>query len=145
MNWGIKILILYLGFVALIITLVGMSMNQKVDLVSADYYEKELKFQERIDSENNFRLLNKTISCKVQDKMVVLEFPKEFMEKDIVGTILIYRPSDSSLDIQAAIDIDPSGLQKISLNKFKRGLYQVQMEWAMEGKRYFNEQNLFMN
>ena len=42
MNFGVKITVLYLSFVALILTLVFMSFSQKVELVSKDYYAQEI-------------------------------------------------------------------------------------------------------
>ena len=44
MSWGYKIMFLYLGFVAMILTLVVMSMQQDIHLVSENYYEKEQNF-----------------------------------------------------------------------------------------------------
>ena len=42
MNWGWKITILYIFFAAGILTLVFLSIGQKIDLVDKNYYEKEL-------------------------------------------------------------------------------------------------------
>ena len=51
MNWGYKILFVYIAFIAGILLMVFKSSTQKRDLVTADYYAKELKYQERIDAE----------------------------------------------------------------------------------------------
>lgn len=145
MNWGIRITILYISFVLLIVVLVSLSMNQKVDLVSSDYYEKELKFQDKIDGANNFNQLNAPISLKAKQKLIEINFPTEFAAKSIKGNVWVYRPSDASLDIKDSISINASGQQNIFSEKLKRGLYKVQLEWTMDGKKYFNEQDLFMN
>jgi hypothetical protein len=57
-SWGIKIAMLYCGFVALIIIMVSMAMNQKIDLVSKDYYEQELNYQKKIDKTNRSHALH---------------------------------------------------------------------------------------
>ena len=49
MNWGYKILFVYIAFVAGILAMVFGSSSQKVDLVTPDYYAKELKYQDKID------------------------------------------------------------------------------------------------
>jgi len=41
MNWGLKITLLYVGFVAMILTLVFKASGEKVDLVTKDYYAQE--------------------------------------------------------------------------------------------------------
>ena len=52
MNWGYKIMIVYLVFVAGIAVMVYNSAMQNIDLVTPDYYAKELKYQEKIDETN---------------------------------------------------------------------------------------------
>jgi hypothetical protein len=145
MSWGVKILILYLGFVALIVSMVAMSINQKVELVAPDYYAQELKYQDKIDGRNNYIQLDTQVICKVKGRSIEVAFPEEFTEANVMGTILIYRPSDSSLDIKTAIKINNEGVQSISSSNLKKGLYKIQVEWTMNGKRYFDEQNLFVN
>ena len=49
MNWGNKIMLSFSVFVAIIITMVVVSMKQDVFLVSEDYYDKEVKYQNQID------------------------------------------------------------------------------------------------
>ena len=46
MNWGYKILTVYIIFIAGILFLVFKSSNQNQDLVTKDYYEQELKYQQ---------------------------------------------------------------------------------------------------
>ena len=58
MDFGGKIIILYLSFVGLILTLVFMSYGQKVELVSADYYAQEINFQQKINATNNEKSLS---------------------------------------------------------------------------------------
>ncbi len=43
MNWGYRVALLYISFAGLIIFLVTKSVNEKVDLVTPDYYAQELK------------------------------------------------------------------------------------------------------
>ena len=45
MNWGYKIILVYVLFVAGIVFLVVRSSMENTDLVTSDYYEKELKYQ----------------------------------------------------------------------------------------------------
>ena len=47
-NWGTGIFLLYAGFAAVTIALVIFAMTKKVDLVTDNYYDKELKYEEQI-------------------------------------------------------------------------------------------------
>ena len=49
-NFGVKVVIFYLAFVTLILTLVFKCINNKSELVTKDYYAKELAFQNRLDA-----------------------------------------------------------------------------------------------
>ena len=60
MNWGYKILLVFAVFVAGILFLVYKSSNQKMDLVTTDYYEKELKYQQKIDA------MDKVANCLIR-------------------------------------------------------------------------------
>ena len=50
MNWGVGIAIVYILFVVGMLTLVFKSRSQKIDLVTENYYQQELAYQEEIDA-----------------------------------------------------------------------------------------------
>ena len=52
-NWGWGIFIVLVLFIAFIGNLVYKSSQVRVDLVSENYYEKEIKYQHQIESEKN--------------------------------------------------------------------------------------------
>ena len=66
MNWGIRIAILYLGFMALILTLVFTCMNNGSELESRDYYARELKYQAQIDATSNANALEHPLDYVVR-------------------------------------------------------------------------------
>ena len=74
MNWGTKITLVYVGFVMLIVSLVFISATNKSELVAADYYEQELKFQDRIDAVKNEQELAVTINYEVLDQFIALTY-----------------------------------------------------------------------
>jgi len=55
MNWGKGITIVMVAFIGFIITLVTILMSNKIDLVSEDYYQKEIKFEDEIASAKNWK------------------------------------------------------------------------------------------
>ena len=67
MNWGYKILLVYLIFILGILFMVFKSSTQKTDLVTTDYYAKELKYQEKIDEMKQVvaQLLDEEDSVKI--------------------------------------------------------------------------------
>lgn len=144
MNWGLKITILYLGFVALILTLAFTCVNQKIELESPDYYAQELKFQSIIDARNNAVSLQEPISHQVIGKSIEIKLPKSLLSKDMKGKVLFIRPSDSSKDIAYDIKPDSLGVQLISNANFDNGVYKMQLSVSSNGTEYFKEDVVFL-
>jgi hypothetical protein len=143
-NWGTKIAVLYIGFVGLIVVMVVMSMHQKIDLVSEDYYNKELMFQDKINEMKNTNSLSGTITHTITNTAIELQFQPEFKTKKVTGEILFFRPSDSSKDFTTAVSLDENAEQKISLNKLSKGMYKMQISWKDESKGYFAEETIII-
>ncbi len=144
-NWGLKIIVLYIGFILLILTLVFKSLNQKVDLVAEDYYAQELKYQDKIDGMNNFNELSSPIKTTLEGKRLIIQFPIEFKHQKNSGEILIFRPSDSSLDIKTPIILDENGVQTINNKGLKKGVYKIQISCTNQGKKIYSEQSIYIN
>ncbi len=144
MSWGIRIAILYGAFVAMILFLVFKTMNEKIDLVSPDYYQNELKFQDQIDRQTQSASLNEQPAIEVTDKIIAIKFPASVAKENISGTIKFYRPSDSSKDFTAAMQVDSSGLQLVPAENFIKGMYKAQLTWSAGGKNYYNEIPLYI-
>ncbi|MCA6363529.1 MAG: FixH family protein [Bacteroidetes bacterium] len=138
MNWGLRIALLYGGFVAGVVFMVIMSSRQKIDLVRKDYYAAELKHQDRIDETANANALSEKVTLKHAGKAVEITFPAEMKNKAVKGTALFYRPSDALLDRRFELKPDTSGTQVIT-GDFTPGIYNVQIQWTCEGKTYYSE------
>ena len=145
MSWGTRIAALYIGFVIMISVLVFKSNGEKVDLVSVDYYAQELKFQDKIDGQKNMNSLSGRVTCEAKNKSVTIQFPAELIGKYVTGEILFYRPSDNDLDLRTQLLLDSLGKQKIRNDKFKRGVYLMQIKCSLNSKSFYYEQQIFMN
>ncbi|MCX6297123.1 MAG: FixH family protein [Bacteroidetes bacterium] len=139
-SWGTKIAILYIGFVLLIGTMVTMSVYQKIDVVSDDYYQKELVFQKQIDQTKNADALVEKISHVFTDKTLAIKFPSVFNGKKISGEIVFFRPSDALKDFTTEIQLDVNSQQQIQLNKFIKGMYKMQVSWKVDNIAYYTEE-----
>lgn len=144
MSWGIKITALYLGFVGLIITLVIFSMNQKVDLVSKDYYSQEIKYQERIDATYNATEAANQITYKANPENIIFTYDPKLLTKDFTGEIYFFRASDSDKDLKILMNPDVDGMQIIHTSQLSHGMYKLQLSWSVGGKKYFKEDIAFI-
>lgn len=143
-NWGAKVAILYLSFVALIITLVVSSTHQKFDLVSNDYYKQEIEYQHVIDASKNQAALSAPISLLKTDDNITINFPPDFKDANITGTIQFYSPVDASLDRKFDIATANNSMA-INSKELHKTNYKVKISWLANGKNYYQETELNLN
>lgn len=145
MNWGYKVILILTCFVGLIVSLVVICINQKdIFLVSKNYYEKEIMYQDQIDLVTNTMELREKpgIRYNQESQNVVVSFPSNFQKEGIIGTIFFYRPSDATMDFSHPIRLLEQGQQVISTQSLKQGLWKIEIAWTLENESYFLEERL---
>ncbi len=143
MNWGYKILLVYCIFIAGIMFMVFKSSSQKMDLVTTDYYAKELKYQERIDATTNANALSEDIRYEVKDNQIIVFFPKKFAAKKIIGNVQLYCPSDERKDIVKDFTVE-NALLTIALPLTNKGQHELHISWTVEAVNYYFEKKIFI-
>lgn len=135
-NWGKGIAAAIIFFVLLWLALIIFAFNQKVDLVTPNYYEEELKYQRQIEKEKN------SLSLRTQPKIVLeqgtmkVTFPVAETGKMIQGEIHLYRVSGSQYDKRFPIITDSLGTASIPVRALRKGLWQVKIQWSAAGIAY---------
>lgn len=140
-NWGLKIAILYIGFVVLIAVLVIKSTQQHFDLVSKDYYSDEIAFQKTIDAGKNQASLSHPIALSASPEVVTISFPKEFEKKVIMGSVQFYSQVNSEWDKTIPINLTENSIT-FSRNQLKKANYLVKINCTVDGKNYYQESAL---
>jgi hypothetical protein len=143
MNWGTKIFIVYVVFVLGIVFMVFKSSMQKTDLVTTDYYTKELKYQDKIDEMNRVAALSAPVKYAVKDNELIIEFPKDFNGKKITGEAVLYCPSDENKDIRQQFSLQDEIL-KMKIPPARDALYQLQLSWQDGGVTYYFEKKIII-
>jgi len=140
MSWGIRITIVYIGFVILITSLVFISSTNKSELVAKDYYAQELKYQDRIDAVDNEKNLQISIQHEISSNTIILNYPQSEINKTFSGEILFFRPSDSSKDLKVVLKFDENGKQIIDKSKLIKGIYKMCINWKNNNTTYYKEE-----
>lgn len=140
MNFGHKLILVFLAFGALMGTLVYMSLNTEFELVSKDYYKDELAYQEVIDASRNANQLNSKLSVAQSDGQVVLQLPGEMTGQAVKGEVYFYCAADSRKDRKIALQTDSQGKQAFDIGKaVVPAGYKVRVNWTAGEKKYYNE------
>ena len=141
-NWGHKLLIVFIAFVGLIATLVYKAVNTNFDLVTKDYYKEELKFQKVIDGQNNALELSSSVRIDVTDSQLVLHLPEEMKNANPSGNVWFYCPTDVRKDKKFDLDTKGTGSQTFDRRQFIPSRYIVKMTWEQDGKPFYMEQHI---
>ena len=144
MNWGYKILIVYAIFVSGIMFLVFKSSSQKMDIVTSDYYAKELKYQQKIDETNRVNALSAPLTCEIKDDELIIVFPKDFSGKNISGEAALYCPSDEGKDAVQKFNIHDTPLV-VPVSFLKNNAYELHLSWQADGWNYYFEKKIFIS
>lgn len=132
----------YLVFVAGIVFLAYKASSQKFDLVTKDYYEQELKYQEVIDESANTARLSAPLVIERSGDQLQIGFPAEMNNKKKTIDFYLYYPADAKRDFRKTIEMQDNEIVQ-PLPSSMKGQYQLKLSWEVEGVKYYFEKKLF--
>lgn len=143
-QWSHGIVAAFIIFIGFLFIMLWVALHSNIDLVTDNYYEKELQYQTHIDVVKNSREINKEMSVTASGKEIFLEFPHLAPASEYSGNIFFFRPSNKSQDFNVPVVIDSSFSQKISMKNYYTGMWRVKISWAVQGKKYYYEQPIIV-
>jgi len=143
-NWGTGIVLAFIGFIGFILFFViSMNMDDRAnhDLVSEEYYKKELAFQKDIDAEKLANALTYQMQIKRAEEGVQILFPEDMDPSKINGTVSLYRPSNKHLDFDLPVSLSNSHLL-IPDKRLLDGRWDISIRWSYKGKDYLVKKSM---
>lgn len=139
--WPIAITTFFVIAIIFIVSFIAFAMRQREDLVSADYYEREVRYQSQLDTLNRSQHLaaNTVVTFEAAQQNIVIALPAEQI-KNATGTIHLYRPSDARLDRDLPLALNAAGTQRLDARQLADGLWKVRVKWTANGQEYFLDQ-----
>ena len=140
-SWPLGITLVYVFFVTALIAWLLFSFTQDVNLVTDDYYEQELKYQDQIDRIQRTRALSHQLTWQY-DKMtknVTLHLHQDADPQQISGRLIFFRPSDAGHDKQVAINLNAEGMQSVNAANLLPGLWRLKIFWNRNQEEYYSE------
>lgn len=144
LGWGWKIGILYGVFVAGISVLVIKANNQSFDLVSKNYYDAELVYQKTIDAGKNQAALSEPLAVHADGTKVTIDFPAEFKDKQITGSVQFYSPVNSEWDQNFKLE-PQNNSAVVSRDHLRNTRYTVKISCTVDGKSYYQESDIYLH
>jgi hypothetical protein len=142
MNWGNKILLVFLVFAAGIFYLVYRSMHVNYELVSKEYYKDEIRYQDIIDASQRANALSRKIEIRQSANVIAVQLPDEMKDEKVTGVMWFYCAADETKDRRISMQPDQRGAQEFTKQKFLPGSYVVKFDWTSKNTRYYAEEPL---
>ena len=143
-NWGTGIVIAFIAFISFILYfVVRMSTDDRAnhDLVTDNYYKKELDYQAEIDAEKSASANEATLEITKVSEGLNITFPKDFESNEITGKVSLYRPSNRHLDFDFPISLSNTHLL-IPDNRLLDGRWDITVSWKYKGKTFLHKERL---
>ena len=145
LNWGWSILLIYITFMLVFLFFFYKSFKELEtnELVTEDYYKKELAYDDVIKKRQNADTMRVPVKIIQKDKNLIIEFPAYITQ--VKGKIFLYKPDNSKLDQEFILQPDEQNRQIIDQNKLISGRWNVIVDWECNKVPYRIEQKMTLN
>lgn len=144
--WAIGITVVIVVFLVATVTLVIVISQQEYSLVTENYYEKDLTYQQEIDTRMRTRDLadKPVISLDRVAKSCSITFPAKARTGDVRGTVTFFRISSARGDREIPLQLNAGGQQHISVSDFAPGQWILKLRWMVADQEYFMEERIYL-
>lgn len=139
-NWGHGITVAIIAFMTFIIYIVVQTYGLNADLVQDDFYEEEVRTNEKKIMSQNYAKLNSKIEIEQKEEGILIIFPQELA--NATGKIQFYRRDDKRLDKFYEIKLDDNNVQTLAYNEFLVGKYDIKIECEKDQTKYLHQSSI---
>lgn len=143
-NWGTGIFLFLALFLLASAAFIIYAVNQDVELVHDDYYEKGTNYSKVMETSARSAKFESMISFLEDDDSVKVIFPEELIGRIDSGNMLFFRPSDMKRDLNHALTPAKS-VFLVSKNELIAGRYILKINWFEKGVPYEIEKEIVIN
>ena len=142
--WPLGIILTFVVFISGTVGLVIMACMHNSELVNANYYDQEIKYQARIDSETRAQQLGAKIDYDATAKHIVISLPATQGTSNATGQIQLYRPAAAGLDQKFKLETAANGIQTLDASGLLPGLWKIRVSRNSDGRDYFLDQKIII-
>ena len=109
--------------------------KQNAEMISNNYYEEELQYQDIIDAKNNAAKLEKKPTYKATTEGILITFPETIKVDENIANFVLFRTEDSNLDVKKEVTLQHN-LFLIPAKVISKGSYTLKLKWKENKKPY---------
>ncbi len=141
--WPYAIIGAMVLFMSYIASFVYKAMNQDVDLVSKNYYEQEIQYQDHINTLDRTKAVGDVaVNYDSEKQTILVQLPETFAGQAITGSINLFRPSNDELDQNIPLQLGRDQSQLIEADKLEKGLWKVRINFSADKQTYYTEKTI---
>lgn len=143
-TWGTGIALTLGAFVLTMAFAVYKVMQQDFDLVTSDYYEKELVYQEKIDQKSNALALGERALLKASEEGILVILPSALKGTQGNLNIEMYCVTDEDLDF--TVDMPSWQVDDLFIKhqNLQTGKWIAKITYHNNDKGYFFEPEIYL-
>lgn len=136
-HWGTGIALFYSLFVLTMIGVVIISRQHDPGLVSKNYYDLDMHYQEHMEKKQNTANLPVAPAARydLANKAVVIQFPEDMVVN--IGYVKCFRSAVVGDDFIIPINPGTKGQVVIPNRTFHQGRWHIELDWEANNKKYF--------
>jgi nitrogen fixation protein FixH len=142
--WPVSIIAFFAVAIVGCGSFIAFCSRHPADLVAADYYEQEVRYQGQMERTQRAQAQAQlaSVSYDAVTRLIRISLPPSHSLTNASGDIQLYRPSAETLDRRLKLEPDAGGVQTIDAATLAPGLWKVRISWRVEGEDYFVDQKV---
>lgn len=139
-TWGHGITVAIVLFMSFIIYIVVQTFGLNADLVQDDFYEEEIRTNDKKIMAQNYAALKSDIQFKKTESGIRMIFPEALSNAS--GQVQFYRRDDKRLDQFFDIDLDSNRIQTFQYADFLEGKYDIKIECEKDKIKFLHQTSI---
>lgn len=142
MNWGTGIVLVFVGFATIMISMVRICMKQDdLHLVEENYYAETIRYQSHIDKVGNTQERGQQVMRQLPGQ-AALQFA---LPAGASGEVHLFRPSDARLDQRLSVAGTPTEEALVlPLESLKAGYWKAKLTWQLGEQAFYEELSIHL-
>jgi len=128
--------------IAMMSVMVYLSMKQDIHMVSKDYYEQELVYQQKLNAMAKTDAYDNQFSISGNNGLITLHVPKELSRGLSSGSVYFYCPASEKMDRREKLDVTEEGIYSFSRASLPGKSYIAKISLNVDNVAYYKELKL---
>lgn len=137
-SWGHGVFIALAAFIIFILSMLFLFPNgqKNSEMVTDNYYEEELKYQDVIDAKKRADTLHEKPVYSQDKSGIKITFPQDYNNSNTTVKFVMNRTDDQNLDVRKAVQLDANRSFTIPSQVLKMGSYTLRLSWTKDKTDY---------